>query len=116
MQEKKGIIADIIFHNEKNGYTIAVFETEEEQFTAVGSIAACRKGLSLILRGKFTVHPTYGEQFAFSEYEEVIPESVQGIEEFLAAGALKGIGKKTAAAIVHKFGKDTLRIMEEEPE
>ena len=69
MQEKKGIIADIIFHNEKNGYTIAVFETEEEQFTAVGSIAACRKGLSLILRGKFTVHPTYGEQFAFSEYE-----------------------------------------------
>ena len=116
MQEKKGIIADIIFHNEKNGYTIAVFETEEEQFTAVGSIAACRKGLSLILRGKFTVHPTYGEQFAFSEYEEVIPESVQGIEEFLATGALKGIGKKTAAAIVHKFGKDTLRIMEEEPE
>lgn len=57
-------------------------------------MAACRKGMSLVLRGRFTVHPTYGEQFAFSEYEEVIPESVQGIEEFLATGTLKGIGKK----------------------
>ncbi len=116
IQEKKGTIADIIFRNEKNGYTIAVFETEEEQFTAVGSMAACRKGLSLVLRGSFTVHPKYGEQFAFSGYEEVIPESLQGIEEFLATGMLKGIGPKTAAAIVQKFGKDTFRIMEETPE
>lgn len=115
MYEKKGIIADIIFHNDKNGYTIAVFETEDEQFTAVGSIAECTKGMSLILRGKFIVHQTYGEQFAFSEYEEIVPESVHGIEEFLASGTLKGIGPKTAAAIVNKFGTDTFRIMEEEP-
>lgn len=116
MEEKQGIIADIIFHNRENAYTIAVFETEEEQFTAVGSLPACRKGSTYLIRGQWKVHPTYGEQFAFSSFEEVMPSSEAGIQEFLASGVLKGIGRKTAAAIVAKFGKETFDILEKEPE
>ena len=56
MEEKQGSVAEIIFHNQENGYTIAVFETEEEQFTAVGSLPSCHKGSSYILgaSGKYT--------------------------------------------------------------
>lgn len=115
-EEKQGIIAEIIFHNQDNAYTIAVFETEEEQFTAVGSLLACRKGSTYIIRGQWKTHPTYGEQFAFSSFEEVMPSSEAGIEEFLASGVLKGIGRKTAAAIVAKFGSDTFDIIEKEPD
>lgn len=115
-EEKQGIIAEIIFHNQDNAYTIAVFETEEEQFTAVGSLPACRKGSTYIIRGQWKTHPTYGEQFAFSSFEEVMPSSEAGIEEFLASGVLKGIGRKTAAAIVAKFGSDTFDIIEKEPD
>lgn len=114
-EEKQGVIADIIFHNQENGYTIAVFETEEEQFTAVGNLPSCRKGSSYLLRGQWKVHPTYGEQFAISGFEEVMPSTEAGIEEFLSSGVLKGIGRKTAAAIVAKFGSETFEIIEKQP-
>lgn len=116
MEEKQGTIAEIIFHNQENAYTIAVFETEEEQFTAVGNLPACRKGSAYIIQGQWKNHPTYGEQFAFSSFEEIMPSSEAGIEEFLASGVLKGIGRKTAAAIVAKFGSETFDIIEKEPQ
>lgn len=121
MIEKNGVISDIIFHNKDNGYTIAVFETEEtedspaEQFTAVGSLPGARKGSSYVLRGDFKVHPKYGEQFAFRQWEEAMPVSEEGIVGFLSSGVLKGIGPKAARAIVSKFGAGTLKIIEENP-
>lgn len=114
-EEKQGTIAEIIFHNKENSYTIAVFETEEEQFTIVGNLPSCRKGSGYLIQGQWKVHPTYGEQFAVSSFEEVMPSTEAGIEEFLASGVLKGIGKKTAAAIVSKFGSETFDIIEKEP-
>ena len=116
MEEKRGTITEIIFHNEENGYTIGVMETEDEMFTVVGCLPSCVKGTSYKLRGTFKVHPTYGEQFAFTEFEEVLPTGIAGIEGFLASGVIKGIGPKTAAAIVDQFGEHTFEIMEEEPE
>lgn len=115
MEEKKGIISDIIFRNNQNGYTIAIFETSEEEFTIVGTMAEAFKGPEYLLRGKFVIHPTYGEQFSFSEYEQLMPTGAKAIEELLASGVIKGVGKKTAAAIVSRFGEDTFRIFEEEP-
>ncbi len=116
MEEKQGIITEIIFHNEENGYTIAVMETEDEYFTVVGCLPSCVKGSSYKLRGTFKIHPTYGEQFAFNEFEEMLPTGKAGIEGFLASGVIKGIGPKMAAAIVNQFGEETLEIMEHEPE
>lgn len=116
MEEKQGNLTEIIFHNEENGYTIAVMETEDEYFTVVGCLPSCVKGSSYKLRGTFKIHPTYGEQFAFSEFEEVLPTGKAGIEGFLASGVIKGIGPKMAAAIVNQFGEETLEIMEREPE
>lgn len=116
MEEKQGIITEIIFHNEENGYTIAVMETEDEYFTVVGCLPSCVKGSGYKLRGTFKIHPTYGEQFAFSEFEEMLPTGKAGIEGFLASGVIKGIGPKMAAAIVNQFGEETLEIMEHEPE
>lgn len=117
MEEKKGILAEIIFYNKDNGYTIALVESEEggEQFTAVGCLPSPDKGRTFLLKGAWKTHPSYGEQFAFESYQEEIPSSAQGIEGFLASGILKGIGKKTAAAIVARFGEDALRVIEEEP-
>ena len=116
MEEKQGTISEIIFYNEENGYTIAVMETEDEYFTVVGCLPSCIKGASYRLRGSFRVHSTYGEQFAFSEFEEILPTGLSGIENFLASGIIRGIGPKTAAAIVEVFGEETLAIMEESPE
>ena len=116
MEEKTGILSDIIYHNESNGYTIAVIENEEvpEQFTAVGYLHNPDRGRTYRLTGKWKNHPTYGEQFAFESYVEEMPKTVEGIQNFLSSGLMKGVGKKTALAIENRFGEDTLRIISEE--
>ncbi|MBQ9708791.1 MAG: ATP-dependent RecD-like DNA helicase, partial [Firmicutes bacterium] len=116
LEEYEGAIVEIIFHNSENGYTVAIFETDLEAFTVVGTLPSVRVGQSLKIRGQFREHPTYGEQFQISEWEETLPSSKEGIREFLASGVMKGVGKKTARLIVSKFGEDTLRVIEEEPE
>ncbi|MBO4819353.1 MAG: ATP-dependent RecD-like DNA helicase [Firmicutes bacterium] len=115
-EEKTGTAAELIFHNESNYYTILLFETEEEQFFAVGNMAYPKVGRSYRLIGEWKNHPKYGEQFAFSSSEELEPTTAEGIAAFLCSGIIKGIGPKMAAAIVRKFGADTLDVILKTPE
>ena len=116
MEIKQGVFTEIIFHNDENGYTIAEMETDDELLTVVGNLPSAVKGACYELTGTFKVHPRYGEQFAFTEAMEKMPTTRIGIEGFLASGVIKGIGPKTATAIVNIFGEDTLRVIDEEPE
>ena len=74
------------------------------------------EGETIRAKGEFTRHPSYGRQFSVSSYESVIPQDSAAMERYLGSGAIKGIGAALAARIVKKFGEDTLRIVEEEPE
>jgi len=117
MTEQKQVkITDVIFQNRENGYSVVSVETENEQFTAVGFLNGPVPGREFIIRGSFKTHPSYGEQFSFTEFEEVMPTSADGMEAFLSSGILKGVGKKTAQAIVKKYGAETFKIIEEKPE
>lgn len=116
INKKEGVIAEIIFYNKENGYLVGIFETEEEEFTIVGFLPSCDIGRTYILTGDFKVHPKFGEQFAFTSYEETMPTTLAGIEAFLSSGILKGIGPKKAKAIVSKFGEKTFEIIESQPE
>ncbi len=115
-EEKTGSVKELIFHNESNFYTILLFESTEEQFFAVGKMPDPRKGRSYRLTGEWTEHPKYGEQFAFSSFEELEPTSAEGIASFLASGIIKNVGPSTAMAIVRRFGDDTLRVIAEDPD
>lgn len=117
MIEKKGRLAEIIFRNEENFYTVAVIEDDEntDQYIAVGNIPTAKCGMTFNFIGDWKVHPSYGEQFAFVNCTEEVPDNQAGIKEFLASGIIKGIGPKMAGAIVSKFGDDTLEIIENSP-
>ncbi|MBR3212818.1 MAG: ATP-dependent RecD-like DNA helicase [Firmicutes bacterium] len=116
MEERTGTVCEVIFRNEENGYTVAVMETDDEYITVVGNLPNCAKGSRFTLRGTVKEHPLYGEQFAFTEFMEIMPENAEAIFDFLRSGVIKGVGPVTAAALVAKFGDDTLKIIEEEPE
>lgn len=116
MERKEGELTRIIFNNKDNGYTVAVFETADEEFTVTGSFHAPTEGMRYRLSGAFKVHPKYGEQFAFTSYEEIIPDDTEGIRAFLASGTIRGIGPKTADLIVDKFGKSSIEIIEDDPD
>ncbi len=113
---KEGRIAEQIYHNEQNFYTIAVFETDTEQFYAVGYLPRPQKNRRYTLTGEWKVHPRYGEQFAFSSFEEPEPATSDGILSFLSSGIVKGVGPSTAAAIVNRFGDEALKIIADDPD
>jgi exodeoxyribonuclease V alpha subunit len=115
MEEKTGILVELIYRNAENGYTVAVFRGEDGTFTAAGILPDASAGGKFKLTGYPKEHPVYGKQFSFSEYTVELPDTNESIEMFLASGSLKGVGKKMAAAMVGAFGADTLRIIEEEP-
>ena len=113
-----GYIDHIIFRNEENGYTVMVLKEtkEEEELTCVGSFPSVTRGASIEASGVYTHHPVYGKQFQISSFVEKMPEDTEAMERYLGSGAIKGIGAALAARIVRKFGADTIRIVEEEPE
>lgn len=121
MQQKdqvlEGTIEEIIFRNESNGYTVAVFVTSEgEELTITGSFLSLDTGDTLEIRGETTIHPSYGPQFKVVSSERKQPASKEAILAFLCSGALEGVGRKMADRIFERFGLDTLHIMDHEPE
>ena len=115
MEEKQGTISELIYHSRETHYTVAVVDGEQEQFTAVGFLPGADAGRTFSFKGEWKHHASYGEQFAFSEYQEEMPRTRDGIAAFLASGLIKGVGPKTAQSIVARFGEDTLRILMQEP-
>ena len=136
MTELKGFVSHIVYRNEENGYTVfemtlteSVGNAPQEEsgsdldaadigdvITCVGSPVSISEGEGCTVAGTCTTHPVYGDQFRVQSYRAVAPENAQAMYRYLAAGSIKGIGPAMAARIVKKFGDDTLRIMEEEPE
>ena len=84
--------------------------------TCVGYPVSISEGESCAVSGEYVTHPVYGEQLRVKNYRVIAPENAQAMYRYLAAGSIKGIGQAMAAKIVRRFGDDTLRIMEEEPE
>ena len=114
--EIKGRIRDIIYRNEINSYTIATFETDEEETTVVGYLPFIEKGDNLKIIGNFVEHPEYGRQLKIETFEKLMPEDLDSIENYLANGKFKGIGPATAKRMVNTFGKDVINIIKFEPE
>lgn len=112
----EGYVDHIIYRNQENGYTVASLIVDGEELTCVGTFQALSEGETICGKGRYTEHPSYGQQFSIYSYETVVPQDAFAIERYLGSGAIKGIGAALAARIVRKFGDDTLRIIEEEPE
>ena len=113
----EGTVENVVFQNEENGYTVLSLLTDQgEVVTVVGCIPFAAAGESMTVTGVWVNHPTYGVQMTAELVERRMPQDEEGIICYLASGVLKGVGPATATRLVDKFGADTLRIIEEEPE
>ena len=116
MEILKGYVEHIIYQNSANGYTVMNLVSDEEEITCVGTFGTLEAGEMVELTGEYTEHALYGRQFKADSVRVLPPEDVVSIRRYLGSGAIKGIGEALADRIVRKFGEDTFRIMEEEPE
>lgn len=118
-----GIVDSIIYHNEENGYTIFEMATadlenpmQEVAVTVVGTIPSISESTCVKVMGNWVIHPTYGRQFRMEYYEPSLPVTSDTILRYLSSGAIKGVGPKTAAMIVGKYGTDSFDVIENHPE
>ena len=121
-----------IFYNEANKFSIIVVKTSDPRippqacsgryygdrmlrFTAVGYELPRTKAVELELDGEW-VESKYGYQLQVEQWQEIVPQTADGLLAYLGSGLIKGIGPKTAEDIVATFGPDTLNILDNEPE
>lgn len=116
METVTGYVDHVIYQNRDNGYAVVSLVCEGEELVCVGSFRSVEAGETLELKGNYVEHPVYGYQLKVESAQVVVPDDAVGMERYLGSGAIKGIGEALAARIVKKFGSDTFRIIEEEPE
>lgn len=116
MARIEGIVEDIIYRNEENGYTVLNVIVDEEEVTLVGAMFGVMVGEHILAEGTFSSHSMYGEQLKVSHIETTIPNEIESIKRYLGSGAVKGIGPALAKRVVKHFGLDTFFIIENEPE
>ena len=116
MEEVEGYVEKIVYQNDENGYCVLVLKSGEDEISLVGFLPDVSEGEFLKAQGEKTVHPVYGEQIKVTSFSFAAPGDAESTLRYLSSGAIRGIGEALASRIVKKFGDDTFRIMEEEPE
>ncbi len=114
--EIQGIVEDIIYRNESNGYTVGKLYTSDGSITFVGQVPYIQNDQAVLLNGEWIYHNKFGEQFQFESMETIMPTTTKGIENYLGSGLIPHIGPKTAKRIVDKFGEKALDIIQYYPE
>ncbi len=116
MEIYKGYVESIVFRNDETQYTVLEVTIAGRLMHAVGSFEEVFEGESVEITGESVIHPLYGEQIKVHSVKAILPEDTVSMCRYLGSGAIKGIGEAMAQKIVQKFGEDTFRIIEEEPE
>lgn len=118
MEKLRCVVERITYHNELNGYSVIRCRAKgfSELVTVVGLMPEVHVGSVLILGGSWKIDARYGRQFTAETFEETLPATVYGIEKYLGSGLIKGVGPEFARRIVKEFGKDTLEVIETDPD
>ncbi len=118
MEKLRCVVERITYHNELNGYSVIRCRARGfgDLVTVVGLMPEVHVGSVLQLTGSWRIDAKYGRQFSIESFEETLPATVYGIEKYLGSGLIRGIGPKFARRIVQTFGKDTLEVIENDPD
>lgn len=123
----EGLVDRVVFHNPDNGFTVLRLAQAVEKLgentrklddvqTAVGHMFGPKAGVRARLNGRYIENRRFGRQLAFENYEEILPATEEAVLAYLASGVIKGVGPQLAGRIVARFGEETLRILDDEPE
>jgi len=114
----EGTIERIVFSGKDGEFTVARFKVagQDEPVTVVGSLLGLPAGARLHAKGYYEENPRFGRQFRIVSFTELSPQTLDGIQRYLGAGLVKGIGPEIAARIVARFGEKTLQVLDQRPE
>ena len=114
----KGLIERVTYHNPQNGFAVLKVQVRGCQglVTVVGSTTSVTPGEHLEATGRWVVDRDHGQQFRAEELRTTHPASADGIERYLASGAIRSIGPKLAEKIVGLYKERTLDVFDKSPD
>ncbi|HAX83050.1 MAG TPA: ATP-dependent RecD-like DNA helicase [Ruminococcaceae bacterium] len=115
LEEIHGFVEELVFRKPESGFTVLELSTDDEYVTVVGVLPEINVGEDLKLRGTWNVHQTFGRQFKAELCERSLPSTAADLYRYLASGAVKGIGPKTAQKIIERFGDEAFEVLEKHP-
>ncbi|MBU1693086.1 MAG: Flp pilus assembly complex ATPase component TadA, partial [Verrucomicrobia bacterium] len=109
-----GTIERVTFHSEESGFAVLRVKVRgfRDLVTVVGTVAGANAGEWLDAQGVWVMDPAHGRQFKAVEMRTTHPDTIEGIEKYLASGLIKGIGPVYAGKLVKAFGRNVLDIIE----
>jgi len=114
--ELNGTVEHVVYHNDKNQYTVLEMAAGDELVTVVGAFPFVSEGEELHVYGTWSSHPSFGDQFKADTFERARPATTAAMLKYLSSGAVKGVGPATARRIIDTFGVQALTVIENEPE
>lgn len=111
-----GEVEKVLYANEDSSFLIVrILDSDGNTVTAAGPLGGMAPGQHVSLTGKWEIRKEYGKRLKVSSFHISPPTTKEGIRRYLASGVLPGIGEKTAALIVARFGLDTLNVLDSAP-
>ncbi len=114
MEKLDGQIERIVFRNEENGFCVLRVKVRghKELVTVTGTVPTINSGEWMTADGEWFTDPRHGPQFKAEQMRMSKPDTLEGIEKYLASGLIKGIGKEYAKRLVKTFGRDVFDVIE----
>ncbi len=114
--ELSGTVEHVVYHNDRNQYTVLELAAGGELVTVVGAFPFVSEGEELHVYGTWSSHPSFGDQFKADTFERARPATTAAMLKYLSSGAVKGVGPATARRIIDAFGAQSLTVIENEPD
>lgn len=117
MDGLSGVVENVVFASPDGQFCVFRLKPDGQKglVTVTVQMDPPLQGQQLDLKGYWTEHPRFGQQFKAIHMLVSAPTSREGIERFLASGAIEGVGKAMAERIVSAFGGQALEIIEKAP-
>src|SRR3954447_18426165 len=89
-----GPVERVTFHNSENGFCVIRVKARghREPVTIVGHSATISAGEWITASGEWINDRTHGQQFKARFLRTSAPTSIDGIEQYLGSGTIRGIG------------------------
>jgi exodeoxyribonuclease V alpha subunit len=114
----EGTVERITFESAQSGFRVIKLAVEGrgDRMSVVGTFPSTPLGARVRVRGQIEIDDRHGEQLRVESLVELAPDTLAGLERYLASGVIKGVGPKLAQRVVAAFGLDALRVLDDEPE
>jgi exodeoxyribonuclease V alpha subunit len=112
----EGVVERITFESAESSFRVlkVAVEGRPQRLSVVGTFPAMPLGARIRVRGHIVLDQKHGEQLRVESLIELAPDTLSGLEKYLASGLIKGVGPKLAQRIVGTFGLESLKVLDSE--